>query len=212
MLWIIVVTSFFCIFVLTYLLLRKGFPEKEGAELRLHAMVSGMGGRTNGEAEVSKSFMHRRLSPLASSFVARFPYFAPQSLQQRVAQKLASAGYQGGAGTNEYLLLTPILGLLLPVVITSLLLMAEVPTQKAMGIGLLVTVLGFCLPFFFLQHKTPVFAMDHLARVAHRKLAVVAVARTAALRIREHQFVHIAAFEFLCQNRRPNQVFGHIFG
>ena len=161
MLWMIAVASFACIFVFTYLLLRTRFPEKDSAELRLHEMVSGMegrtdgrpDGRTDGEEEVSRSFLARFLSPLTGSAAARFPRFAPQSLRQRVAEKLALAGGLGGLDANEYLLLTTIMGFVFPGIIAGLLVLEQVPTNKVAGIALLLGVFGFGLPFFLLEQK-----------------------------------------------------------
>ena len=153
MLWLIAFASFFFIFVLTFLLLRILFPAKEVAELRLQVMVSGIDGREENEAIVSHSFMRSILTPLANSFANKFPRFASHTIRQRVTEKLAIAGCQGGLGANEYLLLTTIMGFVLPVTITGLLLMAQVPMNKTLGIGLIVTILGFGLPFFFLHHK-----------------------------------------------------------
>ena len=153
MLWMIAVASFFCIFVFTYLLLRTRFPEKEAAELRLQEMVSGIDGRTDDEAEVSRSFVQRLLSPLTGSFAARFPRFAPQALRQRVTEKLAIAGGLGGLEASEYLLLTTIMGFVFPAIIAGLLVMEQVPMNKVLGITLLLGVFGFGLPFFILEHK-----------------------------------------------------------
>lgn len=155
MLWLIAFASFACIFVFTYLLLRTRFPEKEAAELRLHEMVSGIEGRVDGEAEESRSFMKRFLSPLTGSVAAHFTRLAPQSLQQRVAEKLAIAGGLGGLDANEYLLLTMIMGFVFPVVIAGLL-MEQMPGNKVLGIALLLGVFGFVLPFFLLEHKVKV--------------------------------------------------------
>lgn len=153
MLWMIAVASFSSIFVLTYLLLRTRFPEKEAAELRLHELVSGIEDRAGVEAEISRSFIQRLLSLLTGSVAARFPRFAPQALRQRVAEKLAMAGDLGGLDANEYLLLTTIMGFVFPIIIAGLLVMEQMPVYKVLSIALLLGAFGFGLPFIILEHK-----------------------------------------------------------
>lgn len=153
MLWLISFASFVSIFILIYLLLRKYVPVEEAAEVRLREMGAGMKSRTEVYAERPRSFLQKILSPLAGPTAARFPRIAPKGLQQAVAEKLAMAGGFGGLGANEFLLLTTLTGLVLPLLIAGFLYMERLPLNKVIGFSLISAVLGFYLPVLLLHHK-----------------------------------------------------------
>ena len=152
MLWMISFTSFFCIFILSYLLLRVYFPAEEAAEIRLRDMSSAIDGWTRAE-ELSRPFIQRILSPLTGPLAARLPRFAPKAFRRNVAEKLAAAGGFWGLGDNEYLLLTTITGVVFPVFIAGFLFLEHFPLNKVISFTLLASAVGFCLPYFLLQNK-----------------------------------------------------------
>lgn len=153
MLWMILFTSFLGLFILFYLSLRICFPAEELAEIRLRDLSSTIDGRKHVDAELSRSFVERILSPLSSSLAARLPRFAPVAFTQIVKEKLTIAGGLGGLGSNEYLLLTTVLGIFIPVIIAGLLIMKHMPLNKAVAFSLIASVVGFGLPYLLLQYK-----------------------------------------------------------
>jgi tight adherence protein C len=149
-------TSFFCIFILFYLLLSKYFPAEEAAEIRLRDMSATLEGRRNLRThvdELSRPLVLRLLSPLTGSLAARLPRLAPKAFRKNVAEKLATACGFGGLGVDEYFLLTTVLGILIPVIVAGFLFMEQFPLNKVISFSILSSAVGFCVPYILLEHK-----------------------------------------------------------
>lgn len=124
-------------------------PRDESTEIRLRR--HGYLPSSRQLADLKKPFSQRVLAPLAEKAVGLMARTAPAQVQQRTREKLEQAGL--GISPGGFLVLTPLLGLALPLIVVSPALRSGTfgPLQALLGLALFFV--GMRLPGFWLSRK-----------------------------------------------------------
>lgn len=153
MLLLICVFTFISVFMVSFLVLNAYMPLGGSITMRLKALEGITKQRTDIELELAKPFRQRVLSPLISELAAKLTRFTPASMRRLAEDRLNQAAGFGNLGPNEFLLLCGVLACVFPIMIITILKIAGVPGQKAMGLGIGGFSLGFYLPFLLINRK-----------------------------------------------------------
>jgi len=105
------------------------------------------------ELELSQPFSERIIKPMLKGLAQTMAKFTPKSMTKRVAEKLELAGNPYNWSPTEFLGVRVLAGLLLGGAGFLLMSLGKAGFARALGIGLLLTLLGFNLPTIWLGRK-----------------------------------------------------------
>ena len=148
------------IFLLVYLFLSTYVPAKGIIDLRLKALEVPQG-LSDLDEELAKPFSKRILAPVTKSLAEMFMWFTPKSIRRIIEDHLIMAGGFGKLSIDEFLLLYGLFVVSLPVVTGLLLIAGKAPTNKVLGLSMIVFIISCIIPMIMLKQK-----------IAARKLSI----------------------------------------
>lgn len=144
---------FMTIFILAFLALHASVPVRGSVEMRLKALDSLVGSRTDIDHELAKPFKTRILAPLTGNLTSLVMRFTPASIKQFAGERLAMAGGFGNLGVEGFLLLCTSLAITLPAIAVFTMVSLKVPNGKIVILALVAAALGLVIPFAVLSSK-----------------------------------------------------------
>lgn len=153
MLLLISLFFFVIVFILVYMALSAYVPIRGQVSMRLKALDSFAGGRSEMDDELAKPFAARILAPLTGSLAGTLTQVTPSALRKAVDEKIVMAGGFGGLGTDGFLLVSAFLAFLLAALTGLVIVFAGAPAKQGIKWGLVAFLIGALLPYLLLNQK-----------------------------------------------------------